>query len=1144
MTVSSRRESVESLEPRRLFSVPTGFTETTVASGMSSVTSMAVAPDGRVFVTEQATGKIRVVKNDKLLTAAFATVPTVQSEAANGLLGIAFDPNFASNGFVYVRWTSSAGGSHDVISRFKAAGDVATGGRTDLVSLPGPAEFHQGGMIGFGADGKLYVPTGDEGMPALAQDLTNVHGKVLRFNADGSIPTDNPYYNTAAGINRAIWASGLRNPFMFDVQPGTGRMYINDVGEATWEEVNLGSAGANYGWPGIEGPQAGQSAPAGYADPVYAYKHGTGDNAASITGGVFYAGNQFPSSYNGRYFFTDFTGTWIKTLDPSNPAGTVQPFGAKFSNPIDLKRGMDGSLYVLNYSGGKLVKIQYTAGTAPNIVTSPQPQTVPVGQPATFTVQAGGTGTLSYQWQRNGVNIPGATAASYTIAAAAATDNGAAFRAVVTNATGSATSAAAVLTVLASQYPVPVITAPDGGFLYTAGQTVTFAGSVSDPEDGDLSAANLNWAVTFHHDTHEHPFLASISGVAGGSFTVPAVGETSSNVWYRIELTATDSSGLTRTTYQDVFPVKAAVTLAASVGGAAMTGFGLTLDGQPVTTGYAFTGVAGLERALGAAASQTVNGVAYDFVGWSDGGDATHTVSTPSAATTYTAEYKVRATVPTAGPTAELVNAATDQKIATLTDGYVIDMGQTGTRLNIQVLPVGTAGSIAFRIDGADVKTETSAPYTIGGDAGVGQFNDWTPPVGTHTLQVVQYSGAGGTGTVQGTTTLTFTALAPTTVPPPPVSPPPVSPPSTTPTLVSVRASADAYGLNGPSAGTNFGASGELQARLSSIAGSWREAFLRFDLTTVASADQITSAAVRLTGRLSQAGSVTLGLFPVTGGTGWTEAGLTWNNKPTSGTTAVGATKTLTNTANAAFDFDLTSYLKQQKAVGTTTVNLALKATNYTTPYAVFASDEAASGRPELRVTQQGTVSPPPVSPPPVSPPTTTPTTVSLRASADAYALNGSFAGTNYGFGSELQARLSSIAGSWREAFLRFDLTTVASADLITAASVRLTGRLSQAGSVTLGLFPVTGAAGWTEGGLTWNNKPTSGTAAIGALKTLTNTANAVVAFDVTSYLKQQKAAGATVVNLAVKATNYTTPYVIFASDEAASGRPELRVTQ
>ena len=146
---------------------------------------------------------------------------------------------------------------HNRISRFTANGDVAVAGSEvvilDLDNLSG-ATNHNGGALHFGPDGKLYAAVGENANGANAQSLTNLFGKMLRLNPDGTIPTDNPFFSTATGKNRAIWALGLRNPFTFAFNPAGSRMFINDVGQNTWEEINDGIAGANYGWPTTEGP--------------------------------------------------------------------------------------------------------------------------------------------------------------------------------------------------------------------------------------------------------------------------------------------------------------------------------------------------------------------------------------------------------------------------------------------------------------------------------------------------------------------------------------------------------------------------------------------------------------------------------------------------------------------------------------------------------------------------------------------------------------------------------------------------------------------------------------------------------------------------------------------------------------------------
>jgi glucose/arabinose dehydrogenase len=230
--------------------VPAGFTDSIVASGLTNPTAMALAPDGRIFVCEQG-GSLRVIKNGALLSTPFLTV-TVNSSGERGLLGIAFDPNFVSNQLVYVYYTATTPAIHNRISRFTASGDVAlAGSETIVMDMPNlsTATNHNGGALHFGPDGNLYVAVGDNANSANAQTLSTRLGKMLRITSTGGIPTDNPFFNQATGDNRAIWALGVRNPFTFTFQAGVGRMFINDVGENTWEEINDGIAGSNYGWP-------------------------------------------------------------------------------------------------------------------------------------------------------------------------------------------------------------------------------------------------------------------------------------------------------------------------------------------------------------------------------------------------------------------------------------------------------------------------------------------------------------------------------------------------------------------------------------------------------------------------------------------------------------------------------------------------------------------------------------------------------------------------------------------------------------------------------------------------------------------------------------------------------------------------------
>jgi glucose/arabinose dehydrogenase len=233
--------------------LPSGFTESLVAGGLNNPTAMQFAPDGRLFVCEQG-GPLRVIKSGSLLSTPFLTV-TVSSSGERGLLGVAFDPDFAVNQFVYLYYTATTPAIHNRVSRFTANGDVAAAGSEvvllDLENLS--ATNHNGGALAFGPDDKLYVAIGENAVASNAQTLGTRLGKILRVKRDGSIPADNPF-TTAPGLNRAIWALGLRNPFTFAFNPAGTSMFINDVGEGSQEEINEGRAGANYGWPDTEGP--------------------------------------------------------------------------------------------------------------------------------------------------------------------------------------------------------------------------------------------------------------------------------------------------------------------------------------------------------------------------------------------------------------------------------------------------------------------------------------------------------------------------------------------------------------------------------------------------------------------------------------------------------------------------------------------------------------------------------------------------------------------------------------------------------------------------------------------------------------------------------------------------------------------------
>jgi putative heme-binding domain-containing protein len=367
---------LETLRSTGPITVPEDFTWTRVTGGITGATAMAVAPDGRIFICEQ-TGAVRIVNGGRLLAAPFLTM-RVDSTWERGVIGVAIDPEFERNQFVYVNHILREPYPHHRLSRFTARGDIAEP-NSEKVLLEGDDQTkmggvvpagHQGGAIHFGNDGKLYWALGEQTAGAPSQAMDTLLGKLLRLNPDGSIPEDNPFYAKTRGKYRAIWALGLRNPFTFAVQPETGRIFINDVGQSAWEEIDEGFAGANYGWPASEGP----TKEARFRGPIHYYP------VASIAGGAFCpssGSDSFPAAFRGRYFFADFVKGWIKVLDPDRPE-KITTFATGLARPVDLQFAPDGSLYVLERDAwvidnnfrprtGSLLKIWHKGGNTSRI---------------------------------------------------------------------------------------------------------------------------------------------------------------------------------------------------------------------------------------------------------------------------------------------------------------------------------------------------------------------------------------------------------------------------------------------------------------------------------------------------------------------------------------------------------------------------------------------------------------------------------------------------------------------------------------------------------------------------------------------------------------------------------------------------------
>ena len=576
----------------------------------------------------------------------------INTQGDRGLVGITLDPNFATNGWYYVYYSADSP-LRERVSRFTASGNGTVAGSESIIWQDNrPSEIeHHGGTVAFGPDGMLYVSVGDHFIASDAQLLTNYHGKILRMRSDGTVPTDNPFYDGAGPNMDAIWAYGLRNPFRFSFDTATGRMYIGDVGgnetATATEEVHVGVAGANYGWPICEGVC---STP-GMTNPIFTYPHGGRD--ASVTGGFVYRGNQFPSEYVGTYFYGDYVRNFIRRLTfnaGGNVTGSVnfEPANGAEDGPygevVDIKQGPDGALYYVDIgvswlgpvNPGTVRRIRYTAANQPPVVAA---NATPASGPAPLSVafsSAGSSdpegGTLTYSWafgDGQTSNQPNPTHVYSTIGNYTA-------RLTLSDGTNQTISAPIAITV--GNRPQATITAPLAGSTFRAGDSIAFSGTATDLEDGVLPASAYTWTVLFLHESHTHPGFPPVSGVTSGSFPIPTSGhDFSGNTAYQVVLTVTDSDGLQNSTAVTVVPEKVDLTFTSSPPGRIVT-----IDGIPRTTPYVHDTLVNFNHAI-AAPDQSSGGTAYTFASWSDGGAQSHTITVPATDRSYAATFNASA---------------------------------------------------------------------------------------------------------------------------------------------------------------------------------------------------------------------------------------------------------------------------------------------------------------------------------------------------------------------------------------------------------------------------------------------------------------------------------------------------------------------
>lgn len=411
-----------SVPPAFAGTLPTGFTESNIVTGLSSPVGMAFLPDGRMLVIEQA-GAIKLVSNGTAST--LLTVTGITTGGERGLLGIAVDPDFSTRPYVYVYYTAATSPNYAQVARYTFSNNtIDPNSKLILINdIPDSASNHNGGTLRFGLDKTLYISVGDDASSCDAQNRTLLKGNILRIKVDASInpadratlaPANNPFVSAPNNNEKIVWAYGLRNPFRFNVHPDTGALFIGDVGAGTREEVDISIGGENFGWPYYEGTGATGTTNCGGSNgtmPIYDYTRGA---SASVIGGVVYKGVNYPNDaslppeFNGNFFFNDYYTGNLRVLRWNGSSWNLVAgvdstnFGTGYNYVSDWTVGPDGAIYYVHQGGSRIVRIAYSQG--PAILTASLPNgTVSVTYNQTITATGG---TQPYTWSVSNGSLP------------------------------------------------------------------------------------------------------------------------------------------------------------------------------------------------------------------------------------------------------------------------------------------------------------------------------------------------------------------------------------------------------------------------------------------------------------------------------------------------------------------------------------------------------------------------------------------------------------------------------------------------------------------------------------------------------------------------------------------------------------------
>ena len=670
--------------------VPDGF-EDKIVTSLDAPTALAFTPDERMLVTSKS-GQLRVYKDGALLeTPALNLSSEVCSNSERGLLGVAVDPDFASNNYVYVYYTYKKHGVCETntsrspvnrVSRFVMSGDTLDPASEEVLvdNIPSPNGNHNAGDVKFGKDGYLYISVGDGGCDYAektrcqyennaSRDRHILLGKVLRITRDGEIPSDNPYTGpdsarcnetgrTTPGDNcQETFARGFRNPFRMAFDPdATGTSFrINDVGGQKWEEVDDGKAGADYGWNVREGHcKAGSTTncdapPAGMTNPIHDYAHSTG--CGSITGGAFVPNSaSWPTSYNDAYLFGDYVCGKIFKLTPKDGGGFSRSqfaTGLGQGGPIAMAFGPYETGEVLYYTtfagGGEVRRIAYADG---NLAPAADIETTgPNYGPAPLTVSFDGSGSsdpdgdtsLTYEWDFTNDGTVDATGATVTHTYDTAGVYTATLR--VRDSLGAVSAPDEIKVYPGDAPPEPTISSPTPEKLFVVEEDINLSGSATDDEDGTDNPPELRWEVIRHHGgDHTHPYFSGTG--TDLTFEAPApedLASTGPGNHLEIRLTATDSQGLSKTVSQQLDPKRVDVSFTTEP-----TGFKLIVNGGTFRAPRTFVSWEGYKLNVYAPRQEDKSDRLWVFRSWSDGGASKHTITTLTDPTTYTATFKRR----------------------------------------------------------------------------------------------------------------------------------------------------------------------------------------------------------------------------------------------------------------------------------------------------------------------------------------------------------------------------------------------------------------------------------------------------------------------------------------------------------------------